>query len=98
MTQAVKTAYLNDQALSPDNAYGPGNPDHLPESACKLQCVEVLESGLEGESGALPPVDLLLEGPLKWIAERCPFGRRRQHGNSLTSHNDEATETVYCFH
>lgn len=93
MTQPTKLLYMGNPAISPENLNSADDARRYSDSAGELQCVETLESASGSEKDILPPTALVLERPMQWIAERCPFGERRRH-----RHSSGESESVNCLH
>jgi len=93
MTQETKFICRGDQALPPENLNGADDARPFSGSACQLQSVETLDPGSGSEKEFQPPTGLLLERPMGWIAEHCPFGERRRNRNSSSE-----TGSVNCLH
>jgi len=93
MTQSTKPLYAGDQTFPPEGLNRADDAAPFSGSACELQSVEILEPVPASEKDTLPPTGLLLEHPMEWIAERCPFGERRQ-----CRRNTCESDSVNCLH
>jgi len=97
MTQSTKTLYAGNQARSPESL-NRADARQFSEPACELQSAETLDPSPGSAKDIRPPTGLLLERPMEWIAECCPFNERHQRRNKPHKHSSGESGSVDCLH